>query len=59
MEGPDGAVDERHLGIISFTERINLGLVIFVGCAINEVHSFTRNVANHNFGDYCWDLGSI
>ena len=42
-----------------FLERINLGLVILVGCALYEVYGVTKDVADHNFGYYLWDPGSI
>ena len=59
MERPNGDVDEKHLGIRRFTERINLGLASLVGCAFNEAHGVTRDDENNNFGDYLWDPGSI
>ena len=46
---------QKKLGIGSFIEKINIGLVGLVGCAFIEVHWFTKYGANHNFGDYCWD----
>ena len=52
MEMLNGAVDERHIGVGSFMERINIGLVSLVGCAFNEVHGVTRYGENHNLGDY-------
>ena len=33
MERPNDAVDERHIRIGRFTERINIGLVNLVACA--------------------------
>ena len=59
MERPNGAVDEKNLGIWRFTERINIGMVSLVGCDFNEVHGVTSYGANHNFGDNLWDLGSV
>ena len=59
MERPNGTVDEKHLSIGSFTNIINIGLVILFGCAFNEVHGVTRDGANYDFGDYFWDPGSI
>ena len=53
MERPNGAVDEKHLGIVGFTERINLGLVSLVGFSFNGVHGVARDIENHNFGNYC------
>ena len=49
MESLNGAVDEKYLRIRRFMERINIGLVSLVGCALNEVHGVTRDTANHNF----------
>ena len=34
MEMLNGAVDERHIGVGSFMERINLGFVSLVGCTL-------------------------
>ena len=59
METPNGAVDEKHISIRRFTDRINIGLLSLVGCAFNEVHGVTRDSAKHNFGDYFWYTGSI
>ena len=59
MERPNDAVNEKHLGIERFLERINIGLVSLVGCAFNEVHGVSRNVSNHHFGDDLWDPGYI
>ena len=59
MEGPNSALDEKHLEIRRFTERTNLGLVSLSGCSLNEVHGVTRDGENHKFGDHCWDPGSI
>ena len=46
-EIPDGAVDEKQM----FTERINLCLVILVGCDFNELNWITRDGANGDFDD--------
>ena len=59
MERLNAAVGLKYLRIRRFMERINIGLVSLVGCTFNEVHGVTRDGANHNFGDNCWDLGSI
>ena len=59
LEKLNGAVDEKHLRIRRFVDRINLGLVILVGCALYEVNGVTKDVADHNFGYYLWDPGSI
>ena len=40
-------------------ERINIFLVILVGCASNEVNGVTRDGVNHNFGHYFWNKGSV
>ena len=59
MERLNGAVDEKQIVIISFTERINIGLMSLVRCDFNEVHVVTRDGKNNKLGDNCWETGSI
>ena len=59
MERRNGAVYEKYLRIVSFTEIINLGFVSLVGCGFNEVHGVATDGENHNIGYYCWYPGSI
>ena len=59
MDGSNGAVDEKNLGILNFSDRINCVLVILVGCAFDEVHGVTRYGENHKFGDNFWYPGSV
>ena len=38
---------------------INICLVRLVWCAFNEVHLITRDRANCDFGNNCWNTGTI
>ena len=44
MERPNGAVDEKHLGIRRFMERINLGLVSLDCCDFNGLYGLPEMV---------------
>ena len=52
MQRKNGDVDEQYLSILRFTERINIGLLSWVGYDFNEFHGVTRDGVNHDFGDY-------
>ena len=43
MERLNGAVNEKNIEIWRSVMRTNLGLVILVVCAFNEVHGSTRD----------------
>ena len=34
-------------------------MVILIGCALNEVHWITRDVASGDFVDNFWDTGTV
>ena len=54
-ERPNGAVDEKHLRILRFAERVNILLVTLDEWVFNEIHVVTRGGEKHSFGDKFWD----
>ena len=57
MERPNGAVDDKHIGIGGFIEGTNFGHMVLVWCASNEVHWFISYGVNR--GDNFRYVGSF